>query len=91
MKPDLSDTRVYQRCGLAGLRWFARLWFPFVYAVLVGLAATIVWLLMFVPTQDSFRIGSIGGAFWIIGFAMLTKMYREFRGGIRMLESKRQE
>jgi hypothetical protein len=89
MKPDLSNTQVYRRWGLTGLRWFAWLWFPFVYAVLVGLGATIVWLLIFVPTQEGFWIGTIGGAVWIIGFAVLTKMYREFRGGIRMIESNR--
>jgi len=84
--PDLTDNRLYKKHGLNGLRWFAWIWFPFVYAALFGLSVTLFWLLEAMPRRESICIGTIGIIVLIAGIAMLTKMYREFRAGITAIE-----
>ena len=87
MSQNLAETRLYQNHGVDGLRWFARTWFPFVYAVLLGLAATIVWLSLSVPAAIYATIAVVACVL-AIGLTVVTRMLRQFRAGIHAIESR---
>ncbi len=87
MSSGLSETRIYRRHAIAGLRWFLTLWFPIVYAMLIGLLVAGAYVLAVIPPHQGIRLVAISLPAWILAFALLTKMLVGFRQGIRQLES----
>ncbi len=85
--PDISQSPLVRRYGVRGAKLFARLWFPFMYLGLVGLA-TGFWFVgpeLISGWRRTF-LGCLSETLIILAASLLTRMRLHYLSGIEMLE-----
>ncbi|HWW01482.1 MAG TPA: hypothetical protein VNZ64_17425 [Candidatus Acidoferrum sp.] len=87
--PDLSETPLVRKYGPRGARWFARIWFPVLYAMLAVVTAGF-WIIdpQFPATWPRILIGFLVTVLVIVAASILTRMRLQFFAGIEQLEAK---
>ena len=86
---DISQTLLVRRYGTRGAKLFARLWFPLLYAMLVGLSATL-WIVgpEFLLGWRRILLGSVVGTLTVAAASLLTRMRLQYMAGIERLETR---
>jgi len=85
---DLSTTPLVRKYGLRGAKFFARVWFPFLYALLIALIAA-SWAAAPELATGWKRIifGCLVGGLTVLAASFLTRMRLGYLADIERLES----
>jgi hypothetical protein len=84
---DVSDSLVVRKYGVRGAKMFARLWFPWLYFLLIAvMAASWVRAPEFVTVWGRFINGSLVGGLTVLAASLLTRMRLEHLTAIKQLE-----
>ena len=89
--PDLSKTPVVQKFGARGARWYGRILFASLYAILIRFTSRL-WIYSpeFTSTEMWRRVvfGLFVAVLVVIAASVLTQMRIKFFAGIEQLEAK---
>ena len=86
--PDLTNTRIYNRFGVTGVKLFAITWFPIMYLIIGSLFACTMLSLWYLPSRDRVVVGIVCCLGSTIATIMLTRMLRDYRLGMRALKHR---
>jgi hypothetical protein len=88
--PDLSKTPIVKNFGARGARWYGRIWFAWLYTMLVSSAAGL-WIYYpdstFTGTWRRVVFGSLIAALLVVAASVLTQMRIKFFAGFKHLEA----
>ena len=87
--PDTTQSLIFKRYGVRGLKLFAKIWFPILYLILIVLAAGF-WIAS-PEFPDGWRrvlVGCFVGALIVFASSLLTRMRLKFLAEIKQLESQ---
>ena len=87
---DISDAPVVRKYGVRGAKLFARLWFSFMYVLLIAVAAA-SWVLapeMATSRGDRIFLGCFVGGLTVVAASLLTRMWLKLLAEIKELESR---
>ena len=86
----LTETALYRRFGLAGLRWFCHIYFPMMLALLICVLVALLYASQhLVPPQRSVTYsGSI--VLGAVGIVVLVKIWRGYASAVRRLTEELQ-
>jgi uncharacterized membrane protein YdjX (TVP38/TMEM64 family) len=87
---DISDSMLFRKCGLRGAKIFARLWFPFLYFLLVAVnaGASVLFPKMATSRGDRILLGCVVGGLRVLAASVLTRMCLEFLAEVKELERR---
>jgi prepilin signal peptidase PulO-like enzyme (type II secretory pathway) len=87
--PDISNIPLVRKYGVRGAKLFARLWFPFMYAFLIALTATL-WVVApeFATGWNRVFLGCLVGGLTVLAASLLTRMRLEHLAAIERLETR---
>lgn len=87
---DISDAPVVRKYGVRGAKVFARLWFSFMYVLLIAVTAA-SWVLapeMATSRGDRIFLGCVFGGLTVVAASVLTRMFLGLLAEIKQLESR---
>ena len=85
---DISQTPLVRRYGVRGAKLFARLWFAFLYVILIALTAALP--VVGPEVQLGWRrvfIGCLAGGLVVLATSLLTRMRLQYLAAIERLEA----
>jgi len=86
--PDITQSLIFKRYGVRGLKLFAQIWFPIIYLMLIAITAGF-WIYdpEFAEGRHRILIGCFVGALIVFAASLLTRMRLQFLAEIKQLES----
>jgi hypothetical protein len=86
---DISQTPLVRRYGVRGAKLYVRLWFPFMYFLLIALTAGL-WAAVpqFAAGWKRIFLGCIVCGLTVLASSLLTRMRLEFLAAIELLENR---
>ncbi|QDS92231.1 hypothetical protein FF011L_09680 [Roseimaritima multifibrata] len=79
-------TAVYRHCGIVGLRWFGRVYFPLLLGCLVTLGIAVVWATPFLPSPQRVVTQVASGALLLVGVFLVCRMWAAFQRELSNLD-----
>ncbi len=83
---DISKTPLVQRYGVRGARFFVRIWFPFMYVLLICISAGL-WINYSSSPSTDLQILIV--TLLVVAAYLLTRMWIKYVTAIERLESRR--
>jgi len=86
----IADSLVVRKYGVRGAKIFARLWFAYIYALLIGVNAA-AWVLapeLATGWGDRIFMGCLFGGLTVLAASLLSRMRLQFLAEIKELESR---
>ena len=86
---DISQTPMVKRYGVRGAKFYARIWFSFLYLMLIAVTAGF-WLVgpEFAEGWRRILAGCFIGTLVVFAASVLTRMHLKFLAEIERLESR---
>lgn len=86
---DISQTPLVRKYGVRGAKLYVRLWFPFMYFLLIALTAGL-WAVVpeFATGWKRIFLGCIVCGLTVLAASILTKMRLEFLAAVELLETR---
>jgi hypothetical protein len=82
--PDITQSPMFKRYGVRGLKLFAKIWFPILYLMLIAITAAF----LIIRPELGIIIDCFVGALVVFASSLLTRMRLKFLAEIEQLESQ---